>query len=138
MLVYGDPPPNDVLQASLDVARRTPAPEILLSGVCGGSTFWQISNKRPGKNPAASARRINPNRILEAGEAYWGRRSGTPWVLAKLNRRTLIQPNHMLVYGDPPAKRRPPGVLRRRPPHARTGNFAFRQPRRIDVLANLR
>ena len=49
MLVYGDPPPNDVLQASLDVARRTPAPEISLSGGRGGSTFWQISDKRPEK-----------------------------------------------------------------------------------------
>ena len=70
MLVYEYPLPNDVLQASLDAARRTPAPEISPSGGRGGSTFWQISDKRPEKNPAASARMINPNRILEAGEAY--------------------------------------------------------------------
>ena len=49
MLVYEYPLPNDVLQASLDAARRTPAPEISLSGGRGGSAFWQISDKRPEK-----------------------------------------------------------------------------------------
>ena len=49
MLVYEYPLPNDVLQASLGAARRTPAPEISLSGGRGGSAFWQISDKRPEK-----------------------------------------------------------------------------------------
>ena len=49
MLVYEYPLPNDVLQASVDAARRTPAPEISLSGGRGGSAFWQISDKRPEK-----------------------------------------------------------------------------------------